>query len=308
MGCALFHDLLKPAGILCKVLQDEEICVVSAIEAVLKTNKAIDKFNPTAFDDLPTVKKVIARIQYMDGVASYQGAELADHETGVAYLKSHKDQYTEKLVSCLKDRVKVQHPDLLTDALTVLATQGWQKSEDASFANTALQSLSARFEVPLQKAKVDITLLEEEWEDMVEYAKRYLNLVQEDYQTIWWKLFNSVDSKKWTNVLSLVELLFCLPMANGHVERLFSSLKLVKTDRRSCLSEDHLDHLVRIKADGPPLAEWDASAAVQLWWKDKTRRQVADTRTAPQTSSSQVDLSESEPYTLNLDNWESFIA
>ena len=28
---------------------------------------------------------------------------------------------------------------------------------------------------------VDIALLEGEWEDMAEYAKRYLNLVQEDY-------------------------------------------------------------------------------------------------------------------------------
>ena len=27
LGCALFHDQLKPAGILCKVFQDEEICV-----------------------------------------------------------------------------------------------------------------------------------------------------------------------------------------------------------------------------------------------------------------------------------------
>jgi len=31
LGCALFHDLLKPSAILCKNLQDEEICVVSAI-------------------------------------------------------------------------------------------------------------------------------------------------------------------------------------------------------------------------------------------------------------------------------------
>ena len=125
---------------------------------------------------------------------------LTDHETGVAYFQSHKDQYMEKLASC-KDQVNVQYPDLLTDALTILATQGWQKSEDASFANTALQSLSAQCEVPLQKAQVDIALLEEEWEDMVEYAKRYLNFIQEDYQTIWWKIFNSVDSKKWTNVV-----------------------------------------------------------------------------------------------------------
>ena len=31
-GCALFHDLLKPAAILCRVLQDDEVCIVRAIE------------------------------------------------------------------------------------------------------------------------------------------------------------------------------------------------------------------------------------------------------------------------------------
>ena len=45
IGCGLFHDLLKPSTILCKILQDEEIFVVSAI----------DKF-----------KRVIARTQHMD--------------------------------------------------------------------------------------------------------------------------------------------------------------------------------------------------------------------------------------------------
>ena len=206
----------------------------------------------------------------------------------------------------------MQHFDLLTDTLTVLATQGWQKLRDVteSSVNTPLQRLCTRFEVPLQKAQVDIAMLEEEWENITEYAKHYLNLVQEDYRTIWWKLFNSVDSKKWTNILSLVELLFCLPVANGHVERLFSSLKLIKTDRRSCLNEDHLDNLVRITTDGPPLAEWDATAAVQLWWNDKTRQQVGDTRRKKKkkSSNSQGDSIESESYTLSLDDWESFIA
>lgn len=28
LGCALFHDLLRPCSVLCKVLQEEEICVV----------------------------------------------------------------------------------------------------------------------------------------------------------------------------------------------------------------------------------------------------------------------------------------
>ena len=73
------------------------------------------------------------------------------------------------------------------------------------------------------------------------------------------------------NVLSLIELLFCIPMSNGTVERVFSTVKLIKSDRRSRLSEDTLDHLVRIAVDGPPLAQWDATDAVHLWWRGKQR-------------------------------------
>ena len=34
LGCALFHDVLKPCAILCKVLQEDEVCVVGAIESL----------------------------------------------------------------------------------------------------------------------------------------------------------------------------------------------------------------------------------------------------------------------------------
>ena len=35
------------------------------------------------------------------------------------------------------------------------------------------------YRVPLEKAGVDCSLMPEEWEDIIDYAKRYLNLVQE---------------------------------------------------------------------------------------------------------------------------------
>ena len=57
---------------------------------------------------------------------------------------------------------------------------------------------------------------------MSDYARRYLDLVQ-DYLTIWWKLFNAANVNRWGNVLSLIELLFCIPMSNGTVESLFYS-------------------------------------------------------------------------------------
>ena len=44
---------------------------------------------------------------------------------------------------------------------------------------------------------------------------------------------NAIDSKKWSNLLAVVELLFCLPIANGRVERVFSLLKLIKDNQRT---------------------------------------------------------------------------
>ena len=108
--------------------------------------------------------------------------------------------------------------------------------------------------------------------------------------------------------LVLVELLFCLPIANGLVERMFSTLKIIKTDKRSCLGEDTLDDLMRISVDGPPLAQWTAKPAVELWWKGKARRSVQDERAPPRpTCSTSVSATQYEPYTLDINEWDSFL-
>ena len=109
----------------------------------------------------------------------------------------------EAVEDCLPDRLKLQHADVLTHSLTILATSGLEKDEDDSFAHAALESLSTRFRAPLEKAGVDCSLIQQEWEDIIDFAKCYLNLVQENYTVIWWKLFNAVDACNWQNILAL---------------------------------------------------------------------------------------------------------
>ena len=84
------------------------------------------------------------------------------------------------------------------------------------------------FVAPLENAGVNCSLVQGEWDDMLEYAKFYLNLTGEDYRVIWWKLFNGPDPTRWSNILSVAELLFCIPVSNCHLERVFSQLKLIK--------------------------------------------------------------------------------
>ena len=100
---------------------------------------------------------------------------------------------------------------------------------------------------------------------MVEYGRQYINLVQDDYSVVWW---NCVDASKWGNVLAI----FCIPVANGHLERVFSQLKLIKTNRRTSIKDNTLDQLVRVNVEGPPLSEWGLACAMHLWWRERARR------------------------------------
>ncbi len=104
----------------------------------------------------------------------------------------------------------------------------------------------------------------------------------------------------------IIELLFCLLIANGRVERVFSQLKLIKNSRRTCLGENTLDQLLRINVEGPPLADWDATRALELWWREKTQRvNHKDSGSAPRRP--QEEETETEHKTFSPDDWEEWI-
>ena len=58
----------------------------------------------------------------------------------------------------------------------------------------------------------------------------------------------------------------------GDLKQVSSQLKLIKTSHCTCLKQDTLDQLLRIHAEGPPLAEWQADGALELWLMEKARR------------------------------------
>ena len=84
--------------------------------------------------------------------------------------------------------------------------------------------------------------------------------------------FLAPRSKAWSDVLTLVELLFTIPVTNAKLEKMFSKLKHIKTNCRSRLTETRLESLLRIADDGPKFSEYDVSSAMSLWAKGKMRR------------------------------------
>ena len=103
---------------------------------------------------------------------TYQGTKITHYHTFIAYLKEHKDEFVEAVLDCLMNHVKLQHVDLLTDILIILATHGWNRTD---FADTSLQNIVDHFAEPLVKTGVDVMVTEEEWVEMVYFTKTYLN-------------------------------------------------------------------------------------------------------------------------------------
>ena len=83
-------------------------------------------------------------------------------------------------------------------------------------------------------------------------------------------------------MLALTESLFCLPMANGQLERIFSTLKFIKSDCQNCLKEITLDRFFCINVEAPALSKWNPETAVKLWSNDKVRRVTETGKRKPQ--------------------------
>ena len=80
-----------------------------------------------------------------------------------------------------------------------------------------------------------------------------------------------------------------LPVSNAKVERVFSIVKMVKTDWRSSFSSAALERLMRIKIEGSEIDKYCAKACMQVFFQ-KPRRQTK------QASASTIKASECDDF------------
>ena len=173
------------------------------------------------------------------------------------------------------------------------------------------------FRMPLEAQGADLSGILDETEDAVLFARSNLSIQKHSYKRIWYLLDVAPDAVKWKNLLLITELLFSLPFSTAKVERLFSMLKIMKTEKRTALSITSVNDLMEINTEGPSLGNFNVEAAVSLWWDDcaTTRRINQHPRKKYKKSKSADDKghhsgsdsgSELEKEDLALDVWDSW--
>ncbi len=261
------------------------------------------------------------RVKDENGDKIYQSAVLSNY-TPVTLKVCADTALADGIRLDDKIRARIEWSDMkmLRAILVFLDTQGWRLSSsdleddgDMDEIREAIEYITSHFREPFEAKGVDLPNIQDEIEEIVLYARKYLSLGSEGYQRVWYKLHTSPDASKWCNVLKVCELVFSLPFSNAHVEKLFSTLKIIKTDRRTTLYSTTLSDLLEIQVEGP-LASFCADQAVSLWWKDcKTTRRVnqqprkmySNMQRETGQSSSSLDTDTSEGHnSITLDDWD----
>ena len=318
IGIALYTDVLKPPSLLSKSLQADDLDIVQGLKLILKSKQSLQSLSEQDPQEWPMVKLVLSRLSDDN---TYQGATLLNYnDTVLQSCKSQALADLKELDKTMRQRLEWTDTKILRSILIFLDTQSWCSSvtdddetdqEDKVLAQilSAVEYITVSFREPLEAKGVDLACLQDEVEEVVEHARQYLSLDKEDYRRIWYKLSVSPDASRWKNVLMVSELGFSLPFSNGCVERLFSSLKLVKTDRRTRMHKSTLGDLMEIQAQGLALGNFSPEQAVSLWWTDcnTTRRVNQEPRREYRTRKTTEADSSPEPEKqnlLSLEEWD----
>ena len=322
VGCAMYIDVLKAPSILSLCLQEDGVDIIYGIKQILKAATALESLARQEPKHWPTVRLVLSRISEEGTERLYRGGSLTrydDSTVSTCSVEALGD--LQRLSSKFKERLAWSDMQLLRSILVFLDTCSWaprrrrpadsdseqeeQYEDDKAEVRAAADHISTIFHEPLEAKGACLVSLSDEVDEVVDFCRNYLDVL-EDYKKVWYKLHTTPDSRKWPNILLLSQLLFSLPFTNSMVERAFSTLKVVKTDRRTSLLTSTLDDLMEINVEGPNPQDISADDAVQLWWADRVRRPSQGARkvrsTATETLPGDSD-SAPEVQEFTLDDW-----
>ena len=328
VGCAMYIEILKPPSILSLTLQEEQFDIVFGLKQILKSVSALQSLAKQHPKNWPTVKLVVGRVSEESGQKFYQGGVLKNFTDNMfTQCSCQALSDLQKLDGKMKERLEWTDVKLLRSILVFLDTRSWaapavgsssetrkEMTDDMAEIREAVEHVISVFREPLEAKGACLSSLDDELEEAVQFCRRYLNRQLEDYRKVWFKLHSTHDSRKWPTVLLLSELLFSLPFTNSKVEQMFSSLKVIKADRRTSLHITTLDDLMEINVEGPSPVNFSAEHAVNLWRSDRARRPNQVPRKEYKQREAQTEPNSDDQDTakhlqeFNLNDWDEWFA
>ena len=81
----------------------------------------------------------------------------------------------------------------------------------------------------------------------------------------WSDVYSAFSSMGVDNILALLDLINSLPPTSVINETAFNQMKLMKSDRRHCLSNNHLNDCMLIRIESQAIKDFDPSDPIEKW-------------------------------------------
>ena len=145
------------------------------------------------------------------------------------------------------------------------------------YGDKAITELSTFLKSLLEQNKCNVENIPAQWDTLKNRVKHTVSGLKDvNYLEVWAKLLTNKSVKEdCSDVLHVIELFLITPVTNAKVERMFSRMNRVKTDWRSSLKRERLDHLLRIGEEGVLLTEFNPESAIDVWNRETVRRIAA---------------------------------
>ena len=141
----------------------------------------------------------------------------------------------------------------------LLDTKTWPKiKEDLTNFGFEKLAVAVKHFAAVLEDKVDCGEVESEWLQLKFYVHTHMQ--QLSAEDCWSSLS---QGKAFGNVMKVINLLHIFPISNGVLERCFSTMGKVKTDWHNQLVEKEVEHLIRLKKEGPALGSTEAQSFLQ---------------------------------------------
>ena len=242
--------------------------LITQCEDPLRLNRKVSKMTrkyPNAGDER---KKENNRKFHDVSVRDLMGDDIKEYEAAVEHVKKMLREF-KVLVNARFSSFQNQ----VFKSMKIFDPIFWN-TEDEQYGIEDIESIYRHFKVPLDAAKFDVSKAKREWGNLKE-------LVEESYNNFkahqLWQSFISRREAEFPNITLLMKLIMCISGSNSSVERAFSTLTMILSDRRLSLKHDGIEDIAIICVNDHLWSQRDREEIIESAYniyKEK-RRKVA---------------------------------
>ena len=233
VACAMYADVLKPPSVLSLSLQGNRSRYCLWYQAAPESINYLGIYVGARPASVEHCEACFRQSEDDSGEQVYQGVSLKRYDaTMLSFCSKQAQSDLRRLTEKMRERLEWSDTELLRALLVFVETQSWMKriasgdsDTDLSLAElkAAIELISTQFRAPLEAAGVDLSTLQDEIEDAVEYARNYLSLESSNYRNVWYNLHICPAASSWPNLLLLCKLVFSLPFPMAEWNNIFFS-------------------------------------------------------------------------------------